>query len=213
MGTVPQFESTLSDEDLVVRVRLGETELYGILIHRHNRRLRGVLGRILRNHDDVEDILQQAHLRALQHLGQFEGRSSFLTWLSRVAINEAYMHLRRRRAPERPELTVGINDGWEAQLVSEVRDPEQYTLQQELRGVLLRAVASLPEHYRLVFGIRYIGDVSTADTASRLGITEQCVKSRLLRARRILRKRISGGLWTEERPRLGALPAAKIPCG
>ena len=114
MGTVPQFESTLSDEDLVARVRLGETELYGILIHRHNRRLRGVLGRILRNHDDVEDILQQAHLRALQHLGQFEGRSSFLTWLSRVTINEAYMHLRSRRASEPLELTTEHNDRKEA---------------------------------------------------------------------------------------------------
>ena len=74
-------------------------------------------------------------------------------------------------------------------------------MQQELRGILLRAVASLPEHYRLVFRVRYIGEASTADTASRLGITEQCVKTRLLRARRILQKKIRGGL-----------PAAPLNC-
>src|SRR5579864_8107939 len=123
-GTVSQFESTLSDEELVARIRLGETELYGILIHRHNRRLRGMLARLLRSHNDVEDIIQQAHLRALQHLGQFEGRSCFLTWLSRVTINEAYTHLRSRRALDPLELTAGVNDGREAQLVSGVDDPE-----------------------------------------------------------------------------------------
>jgi RNA polymerase sigma-70 factor (ECF subfamily) len=105
--TLPQpFNSTtiaiprpepLSDEDVVDRVLLGETALYGILVRRHNPRLYKFLGRILSSHDEVEDVMQEAHFRAMTHLSQFEGRSSFVTWLSRVMINEAYTHLRRRR--------------------------------------------------------------------------------------------------------------------
>ena len=83
-------EHTLSDKEVVDRVLLGETALYAILVRRHNPRLYKFLRSILGSHDEVEDVMQEAHFRALTHLTQFEGRSSFVTWLSRVMINEAY---------------------------------------------------------------------------------------------------------------------------
>lgn len=100
----PAFTPALTDEEVVARVQLGETELYELLAERHKRRFYKILRRILQNPNDIEDVLQQAHLRALQHLGQFEGRSSVLTWLTRVVINEAYTHLR--------------SDNWPATLVN-----------------------------------------------------------------------------------------------
>jgi len=91
--------AVLTDEEVVARIRLGETELYQLLAERHKRRFYGIVRRILQNPSDVEDVLQQAHLRALQHFGQFEGRSNILASLTRVVVNEAYTYLRRRRLP------------------------------------------------------------------------------------------------------------------
>jgi RNA polymerase sigma-70 factor, ECF subfamily len=92
-------ESTLTDKEVVARVLSGETECYAILVRRHNKRLYKLLRSILATHDEVEDVMQEAHFRALTRLNQFEGRSRFLTWLSRVMINEAYGSLRRRGVP------------------------------------------------------------------------------------------------------------------
>src|SRR6266852_5317149 len=90
-------ESTLSDQEVVARVLLGETECFAIVVRRHNKRLYKLLRCILATHEEVEDVMQAAHFRVLTHLRQFEGRCSFVTWLSGVMINEAYAHLRRRR--------------------------------------------------------------------------------------------------------------------
>ena len=88
---------TLPDEEIVARVLQGETSLYGSLVQRHTHRLYKILWRILYNHEAVEDVMQEARARALTYLHQFEGRSSFIMWLTRVMINEAYEYLRRRR--------------------------------------------------------------------------------------------------------------------
>jgi DNA-directed RNA polymerase specialized sigma24 family protein len=87
----------LTDEEVVARIQLGETELYQVLAERHARRLYATVRRIIQNPNDVEDVLQQAHPRALKHFGQFEGRPNILTWLTRVTVNEACTYLRRRR--------------------------------------------------------------------------------------------------------------------
>src|ERR1700675_43759 len=190
---IDSTEPTLPDEEVVARVLLGETSLYGSLVQRHTPRLYKILWRILYSHEAVEDVMQEAHTRALTRLQQFEGRSSFITWLSRVMINEAYVYLRRRRVFRPWDPMAENGDKRPIQWACAARNPEQNAIQQELRATLEEAVDSLPERYRIVFTVREIGEVSTAETAAHLGITEQCVKSRMLRARRMLQKKISHG--------------------
>jgi RNA polymerase sigma-70 factor (ECF subfamily) len=184
-------EPDLSDKEVVARVLLGETSLYEILVRRHNPRLYKFLRGILGNHEEVEDVMQEAHFRAMKHLNQFEGRSSFVTWLSRVMINEAYTHLRRRRVFQPLGLSSESGEGQHKEFASTARNPEQHVIQQELSEILEEAVDSLPELYRVVFALRELGEASAAEAAARLGVTEQCVKSRRFRARRLLQQKIS----------------------
>lgn len=187
----PRPESTFPDEEVVACVLLGEKSLYGSLVQRHNSRLYKILWPILYSHEAVEDVMQEAHARALTRLHQFEGRSSFITWLSKVMINEAYVYLRRRRVFQPLDPMAEKEDKMPIQWACGARDPEQTAIQKELRAILEAAVDSLPDRYRIVFTVREIGEASTAEAAAHLGITEQCVKSRMLRARRMLQKKIS----------------------
>jgi RNA polymerase sigma factor (sigma-70 family) len=116
---------TLTDEEVAVRIQLGETELYQVLAERHKRRLYGTVRRILQNPNDVEDVVQQAHLRALQHFGQFEGRSNILAWLTRVVVNEAYTYLRRRRDCQPLDCSDGRDDARPREFAALEAGPEE----------------------------------------------------------------------------------------
>jgi RNA polymerase sigma-70 factor (ECF subfamily) len=188
----PRPESTLPDEEVVARILLGEKSLYGTLVQRHNPRLYKILWRILYNHEAIENVMQEAHARALTHLHQFEGRSSFITWLTRVMINEAYVFLRRRHVFQPLDSMAENGDDRPIQWACGALDPEQNAIQEELRQILEAAVDSLPERYRVVFAVREMGEASTAEATASLGITEQCVKSRMLRAQQMLQKKIAG---------------------
>src|ERR1700730_4764797 len=161
----PRPESTLPDEEVVARVLLGEKSLYGSLVQRHNSRLYKILWRILYSHEAVEDVMQEAHALALTHLHQFEGRSSFIAWLSRVMINEAYVFPRRRRVFQPLDSMAENGDKRPIQWACAARNPEQDAIQKELRAILEAAVDSLPERYRIVFTVREIGEASTAEAA------------------------------------------------
>jgi len=183
----------LADEEVVARIQLGETELYQVLAERHKRRLYATVRRILQNPNDVEDVLQQAHLRALQHFGQFESRSNILAWLTRVVVNEAYTYLRRRRDCQPLDCSDGMDDSRPREFAALEAGPEERAIQDQLRGMLELSIASLPPLYRVVVSLRLIGEMPTADTAAYLGITEQGVKTRLLRARRMLQRKMCDG--------------------
>lgn len=186
--TSPARLSALSDEEVVRRVRAGDTGLYNILAQRYGKHLRGTLSRILHSELETEDVIQEGHLHALAHLDQFEGRSSFATWLTRIMMHDAFARARRqeRFRPLDPMLVSGAAG---VQFHSGARSPEQLTLDTELRGILRHALETLPEHYRRVFVMREIEELSTEAAARRLGISEVCLKTRLFRARCILRKR------------------------
>ncbi len=182
---------TVSDEHLIERVRRGETAIYGILMNRHSRRLHSVANRILQSPTEAEDAVQEAHLHVLARLDQFAGRSSFLTWLTRIVMNEALMRRRARRPSvglDGPSATGGAN----IVLISNSRDPEQEALQEEQSRVLRSALKALPEKYRVVFCMREVDEIDVHTVAARLGLSHECVKTRLHRAKFLLRRRLRG---------------------
>jgi RNA polymerase sigma-70 factor (ECF subfamily) len=177
----------LSDEDLVASMQAGDTALYGILVGRYDRFLHCMTLRVVHDEADAEDLVQEAHLRAFKNLGQFAGRASFATWLTTIAVRGAISHVRKpsQRLARRGALTtLDESDGC---LATPALDPEQQVLDDEVRRSLRAAIAALPPSYRAVIVLRGIQELTTEETARRLGITAQSVKMRLHRAKARLR--------------------------
>jgi RNA polymerase sigma-70 factor (ECF subfamily) len=182
---VPEQGHGLSDEEIVERVRSGEVELFELLMRRYNQRLYRVARAVLRDDGEAEDVTQEAWVRAFTHLGQFAGRAKFATWLTRIALYEAWNRARRRRRFQSIDAVPGEPE--EMRKSSNGRDPERDTFDHEIGKVLETAIDGLPRAYRAVFVLREIEALSTAETAASLGVTEEAVKTRLHRARALLR--------------------------
>lgn len=176
----------LTDEEVVARVRAGDLALYEVIMRRYNQRLYRTARAIL--HDDVEaeDVMQDAYVRAYTHLNQFAGRSSFSTWLTRIAVHEALTRLRSRN--RHPQVDVTEYDGEiSMKTPSSSLDPEKSASTGQLREFLEEAVLKLPENYRTVVMLRDIEELSTAETAEALDLTEENVKIRLHRGHGMMR--------------------------
>jgi RNA polymerase sigma-70 factor, ECF subfamily len=169
-----------ADENIVNHVLAGETALYEILMRRYNQRLCRVARSILRNDVEAEDVMQEAYVRAYQHLDQFAGEAKFSTWLTKIAVYEALARV--RRGARYSDVQVMDN------MTADTPDPERQAYDRELRIVLEGAIDSLPEPYRLVFILRSVEGLSVAETAGCLEIGVEAVKTRLHRARSLLRK-------------------------
>lgn len=186
----PRVPSGLSDDEVVRRVLSGERQLFEILMRRHNRLLFRATRSILDNDVEAEDVMQEAYVRAYTHLASFEGRSAFSTWLTHIAVHEALVRKKRRGRvvvmdPEMlPERDSAFHSG-------NRRSPEQLAMDTELRQYLESAIDRLPLNYRTVFMLRDVQGLNTAETAACLSITEQAVKTRLHRARMMLREDLS----------------------
>lgn len=183
---VVERNRALSDEDVVARVLAGETALFEIIMRRHNQRLFRTARGILKSDAEAEDALQQAYLSAYAHLGQFAGEAKLSTWLTRIVLNEAMLRSRRRiRLAE-----VDIAGEGEETMSSSGRgdSPEDQTAHRELTGLLEAAIDELPEIYRIVVMLREVQELSTAETAACLDLTEDAVKVRLHRAKTLLRE-------------------------
>ena len=141
---------TLPDEEVVRRVLEGETALFELIMRRYNQRLYRVARAILRDDAEAEDVMQDAYVRAYEHLAQFAGRSQFATWLTRIAIHEALGRSKKRRRTEQ----FGADDGnevtinAEANLEANTLDPEEQLKVSELGRALEDAILSIPEQYR-----------------------------------------------------------------
>jgi RNA polymerase sigma-70 factor, ECF subfamily len=179
--------ATLSDAEIVARVCGGETSLFEVLMRRHNQRVYRAARAIVKDEAEAEDVMQQAYINAFVHLKQFESRAQFSTWLTRITIYEALA----RRRKQRPEEPLGINDDIDdaagAMRTSEV-SPERQAYSGELGRLIENAVDALPDTYRCVFMLREVEGLSTSETAEGLGLGEEAVKTRLHRARAILRR-------------------------
>ena len=149
---------------------------------------------ITQNDEDAEDVLQEAFLKAYEHLDGFQGNSEFYTWIVRIAVNEALMKLRKRKGDRTVSLDEPVETG-EEKVKREIAvwedNPEQQYSHEEMRAILDEAVESLKEDFRTVFVLRDIEELSTEETAETLGISIPAVKSRLLRARLALREKLT----------------------
>jgi len=197
------------DEDLVRRVLAGETRLFELIMRRHSQRLYRVARGILRDRCEAEDVMQAAYVRAYQHLSQFAGRAKFSTWLTRIAVHEALNRLEERGRLRYIEEMSGPESPASDVVHSQEPTPEQYVSSREHARVLEKAVLALPPKYRVVVMMRDLEEMSVAETAGCLDITEENVKVRLHRARAMLRHaiyaRIKGSRFPRNSP-VRALP-------
>jgi RNA polymerase sigma-70 factor (ECF subfamily) len=174
----------LDDATVISRVKQGEIALFEIVMRRYNQRLYRIIRSILGTDSDVEDVLQEAYLKAYGHLDQFEGRSSFATWLTKIAVYEAMARARWGRRFQPLVVATGDDESRVVELRSSLPSPEQNAAQHELRRLIEEAVDHLPDSFREVFVMREIEQLNQAETAECLGLKEETVKTRLHRARR-----------------------------
>ncbi len=191
-----QLPSTVVKEDepvLVAAAKAGDISAFETLVGRYERKIFRLAQNITQNREDAEDTMQEAFLKAYQHLGEFQGNSRFYTWLVRIAVNQALMKLRKRR-PNQVSLDEEIETGEES-MPREVEDwgpsPEERYEQSELGTILTDTIAELDPPFRIVFQLRDIEELSTEETAEVLGLSVPAVKSRLLRARLKLRQKLN----------------------
>jgi RNA polymerase sigma factor (sigma-70 family) len=174
----------LSDEEIIQRVVNGETHLYEELMRKYNLRMFRISMSIINDDMEAEDIMQTAYLNAYLQLSSFKNKSAFSTWLTRIVINEALLH--KKKKLKREQVIEGLeenNNHWETPLKS--------LMNKEMKTILEEAVSKLPEKYRLVFVMREIQEMSTNETMEVLSLGESNIKVRLSRAKEMLRDELS----------------------
>jgi RNA polymerase sigma-70 factor, ECF subfamily len=182
-----------TDAELVRRARDRDQAAIRAILQSNNRRLYRLARGILRNDSEAEDVVQETYFRAFTHLEDFRGDSSLATWLGRIAINEALGRLRRQRSNvEWNSLPPGTLEAQVIQfpLSATSEDPEKTMAQREIQHVVEHAIDELPEAFRIVFITRVIEGMNVEETAEILGLKPETVKTRLHRARTILRDNV-----------------------
>jgi len=181
------------DMTLVAAARNGNRRAFESLVKRHQQRILFVVGRITHRREDAEDVVQQSFQKAFTHLGEFEGRSAFSTWLTRIAITEALMFLRRNRGL-REVLIDDLSRNDETTTPPEVPDsgpdPEAIYSQREWVEMLSLAMSELPAGLRRAIQLHELDERSSAETAQIMGISVAALKGRMFRGRRKLRERL-----------------------
>ena len=180
------------DLDLIQRALRRDPDAFRTIMRAHNQRLFRIARSVVRNDSVAEDVVQEAYARAFQHLESFEGNSSVATWLYRIVLNEALDRL--RKASRRPEIHLPPS-GPQADILQfpngiAIDDPEKTMAQRQILRMVEQAADELPDVFRLVFVARVIEGMSVEETAVLLEIKPETVRSRLHRARHLLRKQI-----------------------
>ena len=192
-STIPCLTDPAADQTLVVAARNGDEQAFENLFNRHRQKIFRVVLRYAHVHEDAEDIVQESFQKAFVYLHKFEGKSSFSTWLTRIAINESLMLLRHGRALRE----VSIDDHSEAEgsvasleIPDSRQDPEASYLQRERARVLLSALKHLRPRMRRALELRELAEFSTQQTAEQMGLSVGAVKARIFHGRRKLRERL-----------------------
>lgn len=183
--------AAVSESELIRRAKAGDEAAVRAMLQPNNRRLFRIARGILRDDSEAEDVVQETYIRALTHLEGFRGESSLSTWLSRIAMNEALGRLRGKR----PSLDLDSlpQDRLEAEIIpfpAASSDPEKSMAQRQIREAVEHAIDRLPEPFRLVFVTRVIEEMTVEETAELLSLKPETVKTRLHRARALLRQNV-----------------------
>ncbi len=189
------------DVDLVDRARGGDQRAFETLVRMHERRVFRVTLAVLGNAEDAEEAMQDTFVKAFRHIGQFRRESRFTTWLTRIAVNEALQKRQARKS------TISLDEVGESEVKVLAHrnqqwheDPEKLYGKQEVRLMVEDAIRSLPPIYRETFVLRDVEGLRTQEAAEILGLTLPAIKSRLLRARLLVREALAARL--EETPTL-----------
>ena len=193
---VPGPASAVDDAELVGRIARHDQAAFEVLMRRHNGKLFRVARAILKDDAEAEEALQDAYLEAYRHIGDFRGGAQVSTWLTRIVINQALMRLRKHK---RDRIVVPFGDGRatepdqaEADVADERSEsPPGATLRAEIRRVLERRIDELPTAFRTVFVMREVEDMTVEETAECLSIPAATVRTRLFRARALLREALA----------------------
>ena len=189
-----EFSGSVTDQDLVARAKGGDEKAFETLVKRHRRKVLALALRYTRVREDAEDVVQQTLQKAFVSLRNFEGKSSFSTWLTRIAINEALMWLRKARALCEVPLNHSVNDEGARPAVDvadATPDPEATYLWQEETRTLSMAIERLAPSIRIVLELKELRELSARETAQHLGLSLSAVKARVFHGREKLRKDIA----------------------
>jgi RNA polymerase sigma-70 factor (ECF subfamily) len=189
----------LEELELVEKAKQGDRVAMSYLVNKYSARVYNLALRIVRNKEEAEDVLQDTFLTVVAKINKFDGRSSFFTWLYRIATNSALMLLRKKKIRRANFKSNDLDPDQDEMnnLVDWTQDPSIDTDTEEVKKQINNAIENLSEKYKTVFVLRDIEGLSTRDTSEVLNITEENVKVRLLRARQYLRNTLSD--YFEER--------------
>jgi RNA polymerase sigma-70 factor (ECF subfamily) len=179
---------------IVAQARLGDAKAFSELLRRYEGKIFRLALHITQNREDAEDVLQEAFLKAYEHLDQFQGQSRFYTWIVRIAVNQALMKLRKRKSDRSVSLDDTIDTGEDTvarEIAAWDENPEQRYSREEINEILGSAIDGLQPIYRAVFVLRDVDGLSTEEAADALDLSVPAVKSRLLRARLQLRDKLT----------------------
>jgi RNA polymerase sigma-70 factor (ECF subfamily) len=213
-SNLPSKQMSPSDAELVDRARRGEELAFRTIMQRHNQRLYRLARAVLKDESEAEDVVQECYLRAFTALSGFRHEASLATWLTRITINEALGRKRKQRPTVGLEHIDAIQPESSSQIIpfpnmnTEI-DPERTAAQREIRKLLEQSIDALPEPFRVVFVMRDVEDMSIEETARALQIRPETVKTRLHRARRLLRHSLDDQLAATIRE---AFPFAGARC-
>ncbi len=178
--------AAIPDEKVIEQVRAGQAAWFEILMRRHNQRIYRIARAILGNDTEAEDVMQETYVRAYLHLDQFAGRAKFSTWLTKIAVHEALRRARQAGRLESLDAETDSEAAMKREPVSTTRSAEEQLFGNQMKALLEASIDRLPPAYRSVFVMREIEELSTAETAEALDVTEEVVKTRLHRARAML---------------------------
>jgi len=179
---------------IVAQARLGDAKAFSELLRRYEGKIFRLALHITQNREDAEDVLQEAFLKAYEHLDQFQGQSRFYTWIVRIAVNQALMKLRKRKSDRSVSLDDTIDTGEDTvarEIAAWDENPEQQYSREEINEILGTAIDGLAPIYRAVFVLRDVDGLSTEEAAEALDLSVPAIKSRLLRARLQLRDKLT----------------------
>lgn len=174
----------LTDIQIIEEILKGDKQKYALLMRKYNQRLYRICKGYFKDEAEIEDIMQDTYIKAFQNLGKFEKRSQFVTWLTKILINECLQRLKKLSRITRTE---DKEENIETMNLTDNQNPETKSLNKELKHVLEHSIEQLPEKYRAVFIMREVEKINVEETSEVLNISESNVKVRLNRAKEMLR--------------------------